>query len=291
MSLDHLQGAAREAVSLAPAERIAFIQTDRWIGYTAASTILADLEDLLGHPRNLRMPCRMVVGDPDNGKTMLLRELAKRHSGSTSETGEERIPVLVFEVPPEPSESRLYSQILTALRVAHREDASAERLLPKVLDRIRGLDVGLLLADEFHGMLNGSSSNQRQFLAALKGLLNALRIPFVAAGTIDVVRALATDTQFVTRFEKRALPRWDFNQESRSLLLSFEKMLPLAKRSDLAGREVGLPILRAGGGTIGGIGKIVRQSAIMAIKEGEERITPKIVETVAMRVAGSRVSA
>src|SRR5689334_8394262 len=99
MKLDHLQGAAIEAVTLPPSERIAFIQTDRWIGYSAAKAALSEVQDLIDHPRNLRMPCRAIVGDPNNGKTMLLQECKKRYPVKISETDDSHVPVLVFETP------------------------------------------------------------------------------------------------------------------------------------------------------------------------------------------------
>lgn len=291
MSLDHLRGSAREAMRLTPRERIEFIQKDRWIGYAAAKTILSELQDLTGHPRNLRMPCRVVIGDPTNGKTMLLQECMKRNPAVVSESDEARVPVLIFETPPKPSEARLYSEILKAYRVAHRTDARAEELLPKVIDRVVSLDTRLLMADEFHNMLNGSSNDQRQLLASLKSLLNALRIPFVAAGTRDAMRALATDGQFVTRFEQLALPRWGLNQESRRLLASLEETLPLAEPSNLAGRELGEALILGGGGTIGGITALTKQSAVAAIKSGEERITRKTVDAMIEKLRARAVVA
>lgn len=291
MSFEHLKGSAREAVLLSPQERIAFIKKDRWIGYSAASAVLAEVRDLANHPRNLRMPCRLLVGDPDNGKTMLLQECMKRHPLSVSEADETHVPVLVFETPSEPDEGRLYSAILTAMRIAHREDAPPERLLGKVIDGIESLYVCVLMADELHNMLNGSPANQRQFLASLKSLLNVLRRPFVAAGTRDAVRALATDSQFVTRFEQYVLPRWGISQETRSLLASLEKMLPLAEPSNLAGKEVGEAIMLGGGGTIGGIVKLAKKSAIAAIESSAERVTREIVDKTLAEIRSRTVDA
>lgn len=291
MSFEHLKGAAREAMTLSPQERIEFIRKDRWIGYEAARAILSEVQDLVNHPRNLRMPCRLVVGDPDNGKTMLLQECMKRHPQAVSEADETRLPVLVFETPSEPDEGRLYSAILSALRIAHRPDASPERLLGKVIDGVESLDVRVLMADELHNMLHGSPASQRQFLASLKSLLNMLRRPFVAAGTRDAVLALATDTQFVTRFEQLALPRWGVNMEARRLLASLENMTPLAKPSNLAGKELAEPIILGGGGTIGGIVKLAKRSAIAGIMSGAECITREIVDETLAGIRSRTVAA
>ncbi|BAO28288.1 TniB family NTP-binding protein [Sulfuritalea hydrogenivorans] len=281
MSFDHLLGVAKDAVLWTPEDRIDFINEDRWIGYSAAATILTEFDDLVEHPRNLRMPCRYVVGDPDNGKTMLLHQCIKRHPFREKEGDESHVAVLVFETPPVPDEGRLYSQILKALRVAHREDAPPEKLLAKVIERFSELGIRLLMADEFHNMLNGSASHQRQFLASLKSLINTLRVSFVAAGTEDITRALATDSQFITRFEKLALPTWGINKETRSLLSSIEKTLPLAEPSGLADdRDLALGIILGGKGKIGGIVKVAKKAAIAAIRGGKEKIAKDIVDKV-----------
>lgn len=281
MSLDHLKGAARDAVLLTPADRIEFIKTERWIGYSAATSILSELTDLVDHPRNLRMPCLAIIGDPDNGKTMLLRRCIVRHPSRERGDEESHVAVLLFEMPPEPDEGRLYSQILRALLVAHRPDAPPEKLLAKVIERISELGIRLLMADEFHNMLNGSAAHQRQFLTSLKSLINMLQVAFAAAGTDDIVRALATDKQFITRFEKRKLPRWGVNEETRNFLASIESTLPLAEPSNLGNiPSLTRAIVEGGANTVGGIAKVTKKSAIATIKAGKEKITKEIVDQV-----------
>lgn len=293
MNLEHLRGRAREAVLWTPEERIHFVNTDRWIGYGAATQVITEVKDLIEFPRNLRMPCRAIVGEPRNGKTMLLQECAKRYSSrEDTSDGECHLPLLVFETPPEPDEARLYSAILTALRVAHREDSSPERLLPKVIEKVFDLGIRVLMADEFHNMLNGPAKNQRQFLAALKSLLNILRVAFVATGIQDIVMALATDGQFQTRFEKIALPTWSLNTESRQLLASLETTLPLAQPSGLANSvELAQAVILGGRGTIGDITSLVRKAAIAAIRKGKEKIERDEIEQALALMHARRVMA
>lgn len=276
----HLEPKVWNLVAAPPDERIKFIKTDAWVGYSAATSILATLDELASHPRNTRMPCYMLIGAPQNGKSSLLERCVKLHQPVRDPSDNIIVPVLKFETPPEPDEGRLYSEILKSCLVSHREDAAPERLKAQVIDRLIALGVRVVLADEFHGMLNGSLKNQRQFLASLKSLLNALRLPFVAAGTVDVTRALATDTQFVTRFEVLPLPRWAINMEFRKLLASIERILPLAMPSVLAGQDIARAIGGACGGTIGGIREIASRSAIAAIEAQEEQISLGIVQKV-----------
>lgn len=268
----HLHQKAKDRLDDLPEDRIDYIRSDWWIGYDEATAILKEFNDLIQYPRNLRMPCRVLVGDSQNGKTTILRRCIKLHQVEVTDEEEVILPALFFETPSEPDEGRLYSNILSALGVAHRQDAAAEKLLAKVIDRMTLLNVRLLMADEFHNMLHGTPRNQRQFLASLKSLLNMLKMPFVAAGTVEVVNALSTDTQFVSRFEQLALPQWGTNQTTLKMLQSLESLLPFPKPSELAGREKAVLIIGASGNTLGGIVDIVKKAARAATEKGAESI-------------------
>lgn len=291
MSLEHLKPAAADAVLWTPQERIDFIWQDRWIGYSAASAVLNEVADLIRHPKNLRMPCRAIVGDTDNGKSMLLVECMKRHPKIDSVTDESHLPILIFEMPSQPDEGRLYSQILKALRVAHREDAAPEKLLAKVIEQCVDLNIRVLMGDEFHNMLCGTPAHQRQLLASLKSLVNILRVSFIAAGVPEIGRALAADGQFMTRFEKITLPRWGNNVESRRLLASLETIIPLAEPSHLAEKQLSMTILTSASGTIGSICQLVKKSAIAAIEDKSEKITTELVLKVAKDIKERRLAA
>jgi hypothetical protein len=281
MSFDHLRGGAKEAVLLTPEERINFILEDRWVGYDAAKQCLSEIGKLANHPRNIRMPCRAIIGDPENGKSTILSRCADLHPPVETDSGEYHVPVLYFQTPPEPDEGRLYSHILNALRIAHRPEAAPEKLLVKVYERFAELGIRVLLADEFHHMLLGRAPDQRQLLGSIKNLLNTLKLSLVVAGTQDVMSALASDAQFVTRFEKITLPRWGINQTSRNFIASLEVTLPLALPSGLADNpELFRSIVTGGEHTIGGITKVCKNAAIMAIHKGTEQINQAIVDGV-----------
>jgi Bacterial TniB protein len=52
-------------------ERIAYVRTERWITYPRAAAILDQMQLLLDHPRNSRMPSLLIVGESGIGKTQL----------------------------------------------------------------------------------------------------------------------------------------------------------------------------------------------------------------------------
>ncbi len=276
----HLHEHAIDKLHDMPEERIEYIQTDWWIGYDEAKGILKELDDLINHPRNLRMPCRALIGDSQNGKSTLLRRCFVHNEVKYTEDEQIIFPAIIFETPSEASEGRLYSNMLNALGVAHREDAAPVRLLAKVIDRMTTLNVRLLMADEFHNMLQDTPRNQRQFLASLKSLLNMLKLPFVAAGTQDVARALATDTQFVSRFEQLTLPRWGANETTLRMIGTMERLLPLPEPSGLTTQEKAVHIIGASGGTLGGVVDVVKKAGIAAILKGRNSIDLPILDEV-----------
>jgi hypothetical protein len=276
----HLHEIAASKLNELPEDQIDYIKSDWWIGYDESNAILKEFDELIRYPRNNRMPCKVLVGDSQNGKTTLLRRCIKLHP--VVQTDDEQIifPAMLFETPSEPDEGRLYSSILSSLFVAHRQDAAPEKLLAKVVDRLTLLNVRLLMADEFHNMLQGTPRNQRQFLASLKSLLNILNMPLVVAGTNDVTNALSTDTQFVTRFEKLEMPRWGVNKTTIRMIKSMESLMPLAQPSQLYEREKAVLIIGASGNTLGGITDIVKKAGIAAIRKGDELIDLSTLKAV-----------
>ncbi len=63
---------------------------------------------------------------------------------------------------------------------------------------------------------------------------NELRIPIVGVGTRDADLAIRSDDQLENRFEPIPIPRWKEGDDLLSLLASFEAVLPLRRRSEIA---------------------------------------------------------
>jgi Bacterial TniB protein len=47
-------------------ERIAYVRAERWITYPRAGAILAQMQRLLDHPRNSRMPSLLIIGETES---------------------------------------------------------------------------------------------------------------------------------------------------------------------------------------------------------------------------------
>jgi len=112
----HLSSQTAELLTLSDHARIQRIRSPRWIGYPQAKEILTKLEDLLTYPKSHRMPNLLIVGDTNNGKTMLVERFHSLHPASDEPDGVAvKVPVLVVQAPPVPDEGRFYNAILELL--------------------------------------------------------------------------------------------------------------------------------------------------------------------------------
>jgi hypothetical protein len=116
------------------------------------------------------------------------------------------------------------------------------------------------------------------FLNAIKYLSNELRIPIIAVGTKDALRAIQTDPQMANRFEPAPVPKWELDHEFRRLLASFETVLPLQQPSGLAMGNLPLRLLAMCEGQPGELLAVLVRAAAMAIESGKEAITDSILE-------------
>jgi len=272
---------AQAALLLPPDERVRYLQISRWICYDYAEAILKDLQELLEHPKVLRMPNLLVWGDTNCGKTAIIDRFCQEYP--LRQNGEEEadvVPVLYIQAPPIPDERRFYSLILDKLRVPHKTNERADRMMCQILKMFPKLGVRMLIVDEIHHILAGNLQRQRAFLNVIKYLGNEAVIPIVGVGTISALNALQTDAQLANRFEPRNLPRWRLDTRYRQLLASFEYVLPLAEESNLTEKEMATKLLDMSGGTIGELSKLIRRAAIETIRQGREKISLSLLEEV-----------
>lgn len=254
-------------------EKINYVKADRWIGYTRAQDILKKMDDLVAHPRVERMPSMLVIGRSNNGKSSILEKFKKNHPPSPNYGGEKiKAPVLGIQSPPGPSETAFYAEILTAL-YEKVPTSSGDARRNRVVEVLRYIDLRVLLIDELHNMLAGSSAKQQTLFNSIKYLSNTLKISIIGAGTSDLLRAVSTDEQIQNRFKPELLPLWKNDEEFERLLVSLESIMPLKNPSNLTTQRMCNKIHAMTEGTIGEISELIRSATIYALNNGEERIT------------------
>lgn len=268
----------------APSEaRIRHIRADRWIGYGRAEMALAELEDLLSFPERTRMPNLILVGSTNNGKTMIVEKFRRRHLPNNDLFDPQCVlsaPILKVQMPAAPDERHFFAAILTALGAT---DQLNDRLVTKqsvAVRLMRAALVRVLIIDELHNVLAGSRDQQRRFLNLLRWLGNELRIPIVAVGTAEALRAVQSDDQLANRFTPFHLPLWTADAEYLRLLNTLEAVLPLRRPSALSEPAMAHRILTAAEGVLGEIVAILMRSAVRAIVTGEEAIDSSILDQI-----------
>lgn len=262
-------------------ERILSVKKFKWIGYTNAINIHKKLEDLRDYPKTLRMPNLLLIGDSNNGKTVLLNKFAENNNSFVDENTQELIlPVLMVQAPPDPDEKRFYNSILEGLFAPYKNSEKIEARQQRVIHLLKKVNLKVLIIDEIHHLLAGTISKQRTFLNVIKYLSNELKISIVCSGTREAFNAIQTDPQLANRFEPKILSKWQFDEEYLRLLASFEKVLPLKEPSHLIERSLANTILIKSEGLLGEISKILELSTILAIETGIEKINKNILDNI-----------
>ena len=287
--MSHLNESVLKLLELSDAERIERIRAPRWIGYPQAKTILSKLEDLLTYPQSHRMPNLLVVGDTNNGKTMLVQRFCAQHPADDNPAGDGiRVPVLFVQAPPIPDEGRFYSAILELLFAPYKPNDRVDKKQFQIIKLLKYVGLRMLVVDEIHHVLAGNLNRQRAFLNVLKYLGNELQVPIVAVGTRDAFRALQTDPQLANRFEPALLPRWDFDTDFLRLLASFERMLPLREPSLLHDTTLAAKLFSMSEGYIGELSRLLIHAAVHAVETGRERIDERVLNEIDWVAPSSR---
>lgn len=275
----HLTPAARELLQLDDAHRILALRADRWIDYPRAVDALARLQRLLDTPRRERMPCMLIHGPSNIGKTQIIAKFLRENPPAFDQNnGVERRPVISVQMPPAPDQKRFYRALLDVLGVPQSPTSTLVTLEYIARDILRRLSPQMLVVDEVHHLLAGSAREQRGSLNLLKYLANEVKMSVVAVGTGDAPVAFQTDAQIHSRFTPFELPRWAESDAFRRMLAGFESVLPLRKPSQLQQRPIAQFLMAASAGLLGEVARILTDAAEAAIRDGSEMITIQGIE-------------
>jgi hypothetical protein len=225
-------------------------------------------------PTKQRMPNLLLVGPTNNGKSMIIEKFRREHPPASG-PGAEQIPVLVVQMPSDPSVPRFYAGLLAAIGAPLRPRQQVAELEYLALRLMRQVGVRMLVIDELHNVLAGRDASRREFLNLLRFLGNELRIPLVGVGTQQAYLANRSDDQLENRFEPVGLPLWGEGPDTLSLLASFASAFPLRRPSAIATDEVALYVLARSEGTIGELARLLTEAAVAAVENGEEAINQR----------------
>lgn len=266
----------REMLEKSKEDRILYIQQDRWLPYPQAERILEKLEMMLRMPPKIRPPSLLICGDSHCGKSSLVRHFRDLHP-PTDGVFEAACPVYYLEsCPPEPDEGRLYEEILKDIMIPFRYSDKPAKKMDEVFYQFGQMKVDMIILDEIGNSLSGSGLKQRVFMNSIKTLHNRIKRPVILVGTMEAQYVTNSDAQFASRFKTETLTRWENDIDFKKFITRMELTLPLSESSRLASAVLSNMIFdRAESGCIGDFVDLIGTAAIMAIKNGSNKVTKK----------------
>jgi GTPase SAR1 family protein len=266
---DHLHPQIRTLLGRPKEERIAAIEKDVYVPYPKAYEALDIMERLCLVGGSAGM---LMCGASGCGKSTLFKVFLKRHP-PTSSPDSERIPVLRIETPEVPGGRRFLGAILEAFGFDNYVKDSLESRRIRVLKELKGTGVRLILVDEIHNLLGGSSKQLEETANLLKNLSNTFEIPIVLAGTDRARNVFRYDDQLLKRFPIFELPAWGDGKEYRDFLRRLESTFPLPRPSELYDDAKANYLLEQSKGVTGDIIRASKEAAIRSIRDDAEKIT------------------
>lgn len=281
MDLAHLLPEVQTIAASPTADRITYMRRPKWFGYEAAEAIFTRLEDLLSHPPSHRMPGLQILGESNSGKTAIGLEFLERHPVDPNPEGDAIVvPVVRIEVPPNPDESRIYDEILIALKQPFRAKDPLSEKSRQVRAILAAVGTRMLMLDEFQHVLGPRNDRRRVVMDVVKHLGNTLQMPIVVIGTADAQVAVSKDEQLANRLHPLWMPTWAMDTEYRRLLASFEVTMPLRERSRLQERQTAAFILEVSEGLLGEIRDLLCTAVEHALRSDRERVDLQLLREV-----------
>lgn len=284
MNERNLTNEAFEYLNKSDEERIVYCKKDHWIGYGSAVKLIEILEDKFLDPPQMRHEGLLIYGDSNNGKTAILKRMYELHKTKldyVTKDGEAiyEIPIIYFQAPTIPDESRLYSLILDELCVPQKRTDKVVVKANLAKHYLNKLGTKMILIDEIHSALRGNLNKQRTFIDDLKQLSNSLSLTIVLAGTREAYSALSIGTETGSRFPALELPRWNNDRKFKSFIATYERCLPLKEASNIADNaELVNALFYQSEGLVGKTVNLLKKAAIKAIKSKREYITVDDIE-------------
>ncbi|HEY9017762.1 TniB family NTP-binding protein [Thiomicrospira sp.] len=278
----HLHESVHEVILKGKQERIDFMNNPLWINHNRSTQVVQILNQLLRSPKKPRMRNLLLIGEPNIGKTSLIKYYSSLHPSYIEEDEDSvsrtNIPLVVIDAPVLESEKALYVSILEQFWTPFNPEHTPLRLKNQVISLMRECNVRMLIIDEFHNLLTLTAKKRLKTLGILKNLGNELMISIIAVGIHDATVLINADPQIASRFDTLTIPRWDLDKNFRGLLLAFEKRLPLRKASNLHEKEKTVLLHNISQGNTGDLHRMLIECATYAIEHEIEEITTSVIQ-------------
>jgi Bacterial TniB protein len=228
----------------------------------------------------------IVSGQQTTGKTTALKQLGRTHELMVRQRYParltDRIPVVYVTTPPKGSPRKLAMEFARFLGLPPvSRGYNTTDIADAVCQVMLQARVDLVLVDELHN-LNLATAAGEDMSDHLKYFTEHLPATFVYAG-IDVERRLFTGVrgkQIAGRCVLVSTGAYPCDAEWKALVATLETALRLHRHEPGTLTRSARYLHRRTGGMIGSLSHLVRAAAQMAILDGEEAITRKLLDTI-----------
>ena len=240
----------------------------------------------------------ILSGPAGTGKTTAVTQLGKRHEildqrRHPHAAPGSRIPVVYITVPPAATPRMLAAEFARFLGLPITARANITDITEAVCGVLIDCRTSLVLCDEIHNLQLGTRAGA-EVSDTLKYFSERIPATFVYAG-IDVEHAgLFTGTrgqQIAGRFTLTSARPFGYTAQWRSIVATFDTALLLHQHTPGALTGLGKYLHDRTGGMIGSLSHLIRGAAIQAIHTGTEKITKKMLESIALDHAAEQRTA
>ena len=281
-NFEHLNEQTKQIIYSSKEDRISYLDEPLYIEYPRTKELMGILEQMMKTPKRPRMPNLLVIGESNIGKTSIINQFYNKYH--TTELEDENgysvphRPVILATAHTKANEKDLYIAILESFWTPFKPNNTLAQIRHQMFSLMTECRVKLLIIDEIHHFLNGTPTQQRDIMQALKNIGTKLQIPIIGVGIKDASLVLGTDPQLSSRFDMVKLSAWELDKSFRGLVNAFEKNLPLKKHSKLAEQEKCTLLHNISQGNLGDLHKLLIACSRYAIENNIEEINIDIIK-------------
>ncbi len=275
----HLDSAVRPLASASASDRIQMIAKDLFIEHEYSKHLNDTLDALLCEPRHGRMPCWLITGDAGMGKTAHLHRFARRYADHRSDDNATLLrPIVIANVPPEPTRQTLEWALLDALNAPNLLNARGVDRAGVIRRLLAAHETRVLILDEAQHLCHSRSRDRAVLLDTIKALSTLNQINVICAGTPAVEREFRSDPQIERRFSVTRFTPWTVGPALQRFVGTYERARPLRLPSGLTQPELVRALISETGGITHRIMQCLNSAAMVAVHEGTERIAVDLLK-------------
>ncbi|MHC2148920.1 TniB family NTP-binding protein [Pseudomonas sp. 210_17 TE3656] len=271
MPFEHLEESRRFAMELPDLDRIDFIRKDVVITTEHLRNVKTIAYNMIHIPRGcMEAPCLVVTADSNYGKSTICNAIRGMDEGWCRKI---RYVNFVRDTKNIRARPRPGEKLMRALGL---DPGKTGVDISIITEYCLANDVRAVFMDEFQdSILQLSNQEQLAFLSMLRGMCGPpAYLSFFVFGVAEALNALQFDPQYVRRFEKYEVTRWQrSDSEYLNFLDTWESIMPLAYPSKLSSAELSSAIHNKTGGVIGCLCDLLKAAGAYAISSGTEKIT------------------